>query len=574
VLVYGDARSRVPTERLVARLREGRDRLSGAPAAERRSLLSRMLLDAGELTQGLLDADFKRRGADAQSVLRVLLARLGAEIAAAFVASLHPAPADAQPLGTIDELSRARLPATVGVTAPEGYAFYALYPELYTRAAAVLRARKQPGLRVIGIRSIGASLAPIVAASAGGVARTTLVRPVGHPFARALAVAEDLARDMLSDASCAFAIVDDGPDASGSSFGAVGDWLERRGVASERVWYLASHDGPLGPRASEKHRARWASARRVVASGDEAFFRSVIGEAEAPLRDVGGGRWRAFVYAAEAEWPPVNATLERKKLLVGEPDQGRMRLYKFAGLGRYGDEKLARAEILARAGMVPTPLGLHHGFLATDWLAGTRLPFATPPRTDVVEALARYLAELAATFPAPPGREGASSSKLLAMAKHNASEALGPAYARELDRHAENTGQISRRARHVLTDNRTHAWEWLVLPDGRVLKCDALDHHAGHDLVGAQDIAWDVAGASVELELGEAEVARVVDHIGRRAGARAAPGHLGFFTDAYLAFQMGAFTLAQEQTQDAAELVRLREAARRYSERLRRRIET
>ena len=57
--------------------------------------------------------------------------------------------------------------------------------------------------------------------------------------------------------------------------------------------------------------------------------------------------------------------------------------------------------------------------------------------------------------------------------------------------------------RRVETDNRLHAWEWLHTPDGRLLKTDALDHHAGHDLIGCQDITWDIAGATVELDLSD-----------------------------------------------------------------------
>ena len=33
------------------------------------------------------------------------------------------------------------------------------------------------------------------------------------------------------------------------------------------------------------------------------------------------------------------------------------------------------------------------------------------------------------------------------------------------------------------------------------MKTDALDHAFGHDLVGCQDIAWDLAGAAVEFDL-------------------------------------------------------------------------
>ena len=40
-----------------------------------------------------------------------------------------------------------------------------------------------------------------------------------------------------------------------------------------------------------------------------------------------------------------------------------------------------------------------------------------------------------------------------------------------------------------------------LLKDPTLLKTDALDHSEGHDLIGCQDIAWDVVGAATELEL-------------------------------------------------------------------------
>src|SRR3954453_21950736 len=72
--------------------------------------------------------------------------------------------------------------------------------------------------------------------------------------------------------------------------------------------------------------------------------------------------------------------------------------------------------------------------------------------------------------------------------------------------------------RHVLTDNRMHAWEWLVTPEGRILKADALDHHRGNDLVGPQDVAWDLAGAAVELELDEDGLERLSASLIRARG--------------------------------------------------------
>jgi hypothetical protein len=90
--------------------------------------------------------------------------------------------------------------------------------------------------------------------------------------------------------------------------------------------------------------------------------------------------------------------------------------------------------------------------------------------------------------------------------------------------------------RPVRTDGRLHEHEWLRLPDGRLLKADALDHHRAHDLVGAQDIAWDAAGAVVEL------------------GLKAALGdpHLtAFYRVAYCAFQIGAHSLGNSMSPEA-----------------------
>ncbi|WP_431268207.1 hypothetical protein [Dankookia sp. P2] len=66
-----------------------------------------------------------------------------------------------------------------------------------------------------------------------------------------------------------------------------------------------------------------------------------------------------------------------------------------------------------------------------------------------------------------------------------------------------------------------------------------MDHHAAHDLIGCQDIAWDVAGAMVELGL---DPVLPVDR-----------GLLGFLLPCYCAFQLGAWTMALDAAPDAAE---------------------
>ena len=142
----------------------------------------------------------------------------------------------------------------------EGFAFYALYPEAYALAAR--RSGLGPNTLVIGLRSIGTGLAAMVAAALG--ARAITVRPHGDPYARQLKLGRELADLILSYAHARFAIVDEGPGLSGSSFGCVVDWLENHGVAPERIHAFPGHDGPLGPAASARHRDRWAVIPRHV----------------------------------------------------------------------------------------------------------------------------------------------------------------------------------------------------------------------------------------------------------------------------------------------------------------------
>jgi hypothetical protein len=156
------------------------------------------------------------------------------------------------------------------------------------------------------------------------------------------------------------------------------------------------------------------------------------------------------------------------------------------------------------------------------------------------------------------------------MARHNAAESLGEAWARRVDLRTAGLEAFEPRLRRVETDNRLHAWEWLALPDGRLLKADALDHHAAHDLVGCQDAAWDVAGALCELGL-EGERGALLAAVEREAGRGGAvdPGLVALLAPCYLAFQLGAWTMAA-QVAAPEEAPRLGAAVERYAGLLRR----
>ena len=154
------------------------------------------------------------------------------------------------------------------------------------------------------------------------------------------------------------------------------------------------------------------------------------------------------------------------------------------------------------------------------------------------------------------------------MAVYNTRQALGDEAGSILDQSLPHPDNLDGNVRRVWTDNRMHAWEWLVCGD-RLIKTDALDHSAAHDLIGHQDIGWDIAGAIVELKLSGEEATRLCTIVERTSGHPASPELLAFLLPCYCAFQMGAHLMAAAALEGGEE-TRLRKAADRYGRLLRR----
>lgn len=540
MLVYGDrereTRPRLEIARLSAlpaRLGRTRGRLA------RHARLVSAFIDAAELAQGLADAAIAPDGAQgdtpaaaaAMAVLRLLAGAVCRSCAGVGAADEHWWALHAG----LDALAAAPLPRTLRCRQQEGYAFYALYPEAYAQAA---RRLGGPVGAVIGIRSIGIGLGAI-AAEAVAAPLLLSVRPVGPPFERTVRLPAGAA-DQLRAASGSVAIADEGPGLSGSSFAAVSRALSAAGIGTERQRFLPSHAGAPGPAAGAQARAIWEKVSRQAAACDPAldvqghlgsladWCADLAGPATAPLVDL-GPRWPGA--AAEAPRAPA---FERRKFLL-RTREGAF-LLRFAGLGRYGAATLRRARRLARAGWTPDVLGLRHGFLVERWIEPSQpLPGAGAGRAAFLDHLAAYLAFRRRHLPAPAG-SGASLPDLAAMLAHNAGQALGrsvPAQA-WLQRAHRLAGHVHR----VEVDGRLHRWEWLVQPDGRILKADAVDHCAGHDLVGCQDITWDVAGAIFEHDLSRQEGEQLLRAM-ERHGAPVCGPLLAFLRPCYLAFQLG-----------------------------------
>ncbi|WP_129790736.1 hypothetical protein [Sphingosinicella sp. CPCC 101087] len=570
MLVYGDRSELADPRSCLDRL--GRDLAALStqpPGLNRHSELVFALIEAGRLLQGVADADFRLVGADRRTPgtreISALLQALAAAVCRSWDSEFGG------PLMLPDVPSPLGLPETVELRTPEGFAYYGLYPEAYIDAARRLRLSGPP--RVIGIRSIGTSLGALAAAALGAPPPTT-VRPIGDPADRRLAISADLAADLLSPRNAHFVIVDEGPGRSGSSFASVAIWLRARRVPLDRIAFLPSHAGDPGPQATPRHRQVWTGAQRVAADLGPALPRLLaawaedrIGPIEGPLIDISAGAWRKRVYPDESAWPAVIPGQERRKFLASVG--GSTWLLKFAGLGVEGRRRLACARTLHAAGLVPEPRDLIHGFLIERWQSD-RSPLAVGAKP--MAAIARYLGVRARLLPAAEG-SGADLAQLFALASRNCRLALGAEAASALDRWKARLSALEARVRRVATDNRLDRHEWLDLPGKPLLKADAVDHHAGHDLIGCQDIAWDVAGAAVEFDLDPPAAARLAAAVGRAAGRKVDPELCEFLTLAYLAFRMGQVKLAAESAGAwPGEMVRLDARAAGYAHRLERRL--
>jgi hypothetical protein len=451
----------------------------------------------------------------------------------------------------------------VRVRRPEGYALYALYPEPYALAARELSGQR---LTCIGVRSIGTGLAGMVAAGAGSRRPLFAVRPGGHPFARTLEPSQ--LDGPLAGAAGAYAIVDEGPGLSGSTFAAVARALLSRGVPAARIHLFTGHPHPPGPEATAEVREIFQALPRhcipledlLAGSGllsPATLARELIGPAHV-VGDLGDGRWRRSL--AAGAWPPSTGWMERRKVQLQA--DGALWVARFAGLGREGERKLERARALGEAGLGIAAAGLRHGLLFERWESGAAPAAGRVPRPRVLDAVRRLIRFCAARA----GGEGAVPRELADMAQANAAEALGREAgeaARWLD---DLVPRVADQARPAEVDAKLQAWEWLALPGGRIVKCDALDHHAGHELSGCQDILWDVAGAEVELGLSPREATRLAE-AARAVAPGADPALLPFYRTCYLALELGRWWTAARASPPGAERTR-REAARERYRRL------
>ncbi|MBP1806405.1 hypothetical protein [Rubellimicrobium aerolatum] len=529
MIVYSERTRRADPRALLEELRAGL--FAGGEPDEA------LLIAAGVLEAGVTDALSPEEDDEPEAARP--FARVTRELAQA---RRGDGAAQARALAAVDEAARGPLPRVVEVTEPEGFAFYALMPELHAEAARRFAVAVRPArATVVGLRSIGTTLAAVVAAelvAAGVAVRVVTVRPRGHPFERELRLGSRL-RAALEQADHVL-IVDEGPGISGSSFAAAAEAALRAGVPEGRIALFPSWDSDGTGLRSERARALWPRLSRWVVGFEEAFVDT--GRLAAPwgggaLRDLSGGLWRELI--PERERPAVQPQHERRKYRLARED-GPL-LLKFAGLGERGRRMLARAEAQAAAGLAPEPVGLADGFLALRFVEG-RLVGALDDAT--MGAVGRHLAWVARQAPVGQVRAG----ELLELTRTNVAEGLGEGVAERLGWMEAQAGVVEARPA-VAVDGRMLPQEWLRTGRG-VLKTDGLDHHDDHFWPGTQDIAWDLAGAMTEFGMDAEARERLVGDYIAATGDRGVREVLAFQETAYLAWRLGYASLAAETLGD------------------------
>ena len=543
--VFREGRSTVSGSRLQEQLRAALERVRDGNSPDARV---DALLRAGEMECALADA--ASPGTPQASAVT--------DAAAAALLELPGWPALlARAASCLDEIA---VPEEMVISLPEGFAYYALHPLDFAALAKAVARRGAPAA-VIGIRSIGVTLSAVAMAALRGRgtrAERMTVRPVGHPYDRRTALSSEqlhwVARKRAARAQ--FLVVDEGPGISGSSFMSVGEALLEAGVARESIVFLGSRNPDPEKLSARDGAARWRSFR-AVSPPSTAYVPAHRGEY------LGGGEWRRQWYREESEWPASWVQMERLKFL--SRDQRRM--YKFHGLGRFGDTVAERARLIGEAGFGPRLVAHGAGFSEFEIVDGRPME-ASEISAAVLERVADYCALRAVEFgvtpipipscPATTGRDKGGTTQepqLEAMVRFNVAQEFGSQPGGRLGTlHSE---------RVVIADGRMQPHEWVRTPAGALLKTDNATHGDDHFFPGPVDIAWDLAGAVVEWGM-SAEASRYLLDCYRRRSGDDAHDRMDAYLLAYSVFRMAYCAMAAFALRGSEEEPRLRHAAMHY----------
>jgi hypothetical protein len=558
--VYGDAEQSVDFQQLLSSLNE---RLAATDTTNLESVRA-LLIEAGQVEQAVADCSGElghELVADCEQ-----LTDWAAEQFCALYFDSAPQRHCPSPL----HFERGSKKLTVKI--PEGFAFYALYPEQYCLSAARWSEQQHRAKTaiVIGLRSIGTTLSAVVNATLrlkGWNSNRFTVRASGHPFNRSVELPQ------LPTTSYAL-VVDEGPGMSGSSMAAVAQAFLKKGFHRNQIVFFPAHDNGPGDAAPDNVRKCWSSVRIVTTKLDDARWRRQTLQEQlreacnaTSIVDCSAGLWRKVAYENENHWPAVGPQFERVKYLC-RTDRGSI-LWKYIGLSpSVAEPMLEQMHERAEKTDSPTPLRICNGFVAMPWIQGERLTTSSS-NNEILQTLARYIAA-SAQEPLPASKAKCAIERLKDMTVFNCREALGD----EFDPRAE---KYIRAAQLDLTaasygDGRMATHEWVRDSAGLIWKTDSVGNNADHTLVGKQSVCWDIAGAIVEWNMDDTTTEQFVAKCSSKI-TDISEEELLFYQFAYAAFRLGFCTLNQSLT-DEHDQRRLRTAAEFYGMRLSRLIRT
>jgi hypothetical protein len=573
MLVYREQRFRAESRPLLDQLSTQLQRIQFSSSTGHDSVVDAFIA-AGTLETAIADAIFTE--ADGVHPVIPTLRRMCLELGHALWHSWQDEASSAEhwcarALNSLGQVAQHCIPSQLEVTTPEGFAYYAVYPEAYLEAAR----RCQAELRLIhavciGLRSIGATLSAAVAAGleeSGCSVRSFTVRPRGHPYSRHLMLEPALEHQLLEEPDTHFLIIDEGPGISGSSLAGAAELLGRLGISDHRIVLMPSWKTDGGHLRSASARARWGRHPQFTVDFEELWVRSgKLGRAFPGWNwcDLSAGNWRQELYDDPEQYPAIQPQHERRKYLLRRSGHKRdVKWLSFAGLGGRAASILRRAEQLADAGFSPAPEGASHGFLLREFLPGTPVR-AGAVHTELLETVAQYLSHLSCHHPAEPS---IPASKLTEMAEINVAEGLGNSWLPHLGKRLPSAAECWIE-RSVALDGRMQAHEWIRMQGG-YLKTDALDHHDDHFLPGCQDIAWDIAAAVYELKLDRSARHWLVERYRSISGDRTVADRLPRYAVCYLACRLGYTSLASSTLGSSPDGIRFASALDRYARRLR-----
>jgi hypothetical protein len=574
MLVYGDPKFEGRLQALCARLCG----LANQALAHQDNLdrLRMLLIFCGQVEQGAHDTLAQSLAADEAEPFITQFHQATAHAAEAFYSiawrqrvALPPPVIDTGTalrnlLHTLDNLHNAPN-MTLTIKLPEGFSLYALYPEQYLVAAAQWLAahslQRSQGAVVVGIRSIGTTLAAVVSTAlrAGGrQVHSFTVRPAGHPYHREVNLS-----GMALEPNDFGLIVDEGPGISGSSMAATAGALVGAGMDRRNIAFFPGHPHAPGGAGSEEVQAWWQTTPRYVAGTKELVFNGVplqdalaaiLPEAVMHREDFSSGLWRRHLYPDSSVWPALCTAFERIKYRY-TLQSGKRVLFKFLGLASLSPDLTSTAESAAallreRAtqGLASPLLGVAYGFVAMEWVEGTPIHFGSPssdppsdPPSEMIDTLGEYIAQVAGT-PMSDDEARLAVERLTEMLVVNTQEALGEAAAKRAQRYS-----LSTMCRHdAYGDGHMQPHEWIETQDNQLFKVDSVGHACDHTLIGRQSVVWDIAGAIVEWGFDGKAMARLLKAFEAAGGTSLDSDSLDFYRVAYLAFRVGQCSLAAQ----------------------------